>query len=96
MPNKAQNIPIEDIPLITELVKTMSLTEVAEKWEVYSDSLSRFIRRHKLSVHEIRRDFRVKFIKDNPGVDNYELGQIFNCAEYTARELKFKIKTGAL
>ena len=93
---KAPNIPLEDIPLICALLETMSVKDVAEKWEVYSDSLSHFLRRHNLNTHRIRHEFRVKFIKANPTVDDYELAEVFNCAKETARALKFKIKTGEL
>ena len=84
---KGPNIPRSDIPLIKALLETMQLKEVAEKWEVGHDSLSHFLKRHGLTVHGIRKEFRVKFIKANPNMKTRELANVFNCVVPTARNV---------
>ena len=57
-----KRIPVEDLPLITELLQTLSLSEVAEKWGVRYDSLGNFLTRNNTSFRKIIADYRKPII----------------------------------
>jgi hypothetical protein len=62
----------EDLPLITELLETLSITDVCDKWEVKSCALNRFLYRNGTCYKDILSNYRIKIMK--AGVDIGEDG----------------------
>lgn len=58
-----RKLPDSDFKIIKELLCTLSLKEVADKWEVASGTLRTYLRTRKTSVNKIRSAYRKKIIK---------------------------------
>ena len=81
------NIPKGDLLLIVELAKTLSVHEIAKKWEVGARSIGRYLERHGYTIEGIKRKHRLDFISSNPAMTTEELATGAGCKESEALRL---------
>lgn len=84
-------IPCEDLPNIAELLETLTIDEIAEKWDVTVNEMFNFMKANNLSAIDIKFDYRVKAIKENSMMNNFELSILIGCSESTVRNTKLKM-----
>jgi len=53
-------IPDEDLHLVTELLETLTIIQVAKKWEASAHTVCKFLKRNGTSVYEIRFKYKVR------------------------------------
>lgn len=71
-------IPIEDLYLVQELAKTLTVIEIAEKWESNKHIVSAFLKRHGKSASQIKLDYRIEFIKSHTHWGVYDFALEFD------------------
>lgn len=83
---KIPKIPAEDLHLITELLKTLSIVEVAEKWEVSIGEIRYFLRANDISLPILRKSFRMGVLSALSGrVNVYDLMEDLNMCQSSLR-----------
>lgn len=80
-----------DLFLIESLLKTMSMTEIAEKWEVTKNDIGWFMVANALYSVEIKFNHRSEHIINNSGRSNFDLSLDLECSESTIRNVKKKM-----
>ncbi|MDB4261422.1 hypothetical protein N9878_01005 [bacterium] len=84
-----------DKKLILELLETLSLTVVAEKFEIKNDSLSRILKEHwNTSVPAIKRAFRIKYLNENKNEESCETAKAWGVNISVVH--RFKIEMGSM
>lgn len=73
------SIPDEDAPLIDELLKTLTIPEIAVKWEVDAKTVKLFMKRHNISSARAKKRYRIEYINSNPRESIDEIAKHLNC-----------------
>ena len=81
-------IPLEDLPLLQELAKTLSVAEMADKWDVGTQAITNFLKRHGKPANRIKLEYRIQFIKDHPDWTAYDFAAEFNIATSSVWRIK--------
>lgn len=85
----------EDIHLITKLLETLTINDIAEKWDVKFHDVALFMRRNNLSSVRIRREKRIHDIMRHPGKTAFELSILLDCDKNTITDTLRAMKAGA-
>lgn len=86
----------EDKAFILELLETLPLKEVGEKFEIRYDDLSKILKEWGTSVPKLRKAFRIKYMQDNPKEDCDELAESWNCSVSVVYSLKKALRDNLL
>ena len=78
------SIPDEDLPLVSELVCTMPLKEVADKWDVATSTLRAYFYRHGTSTNKLRLAYRIPIVKAEleKGKSLTEIADLLDLVDY--------------
>ena len=73
------NIPKEDLHWMVELAKTLTMQEIAAKWDVGAGPMGRFLKRHGYTAGKIKIKHRIDFILSNPTMTIKEIAAGIGC-----------------
>ena len=85
-------IPKEDLHLIVELAETLTLREIAKKWEVAHESMGNYLKRHGYKLSDIKNKYRIAFVLANPKMKIKELAEGMGCSNNVVAEAKRRAK----
>jgi len=85
-------IPREDLHLIVELAETLTIREIAKKWEVAHESMGKYLKRHGHKLSDIKNKYRIAFVLANPKMKIKELAVGMGCSKNVVAEAKRRAK----
>lgn len=84
-----ENIPDEDLPLIEELLQTLSIPTIAEKWEVSLNEFKTYLRNRGVNAIDLKVLHRKAYIKKRPYVTPKQAAIDLNIGEgYASKIIK--------